>query len=525
MQDGDEPLESNTTLATTVDLGAIEDPIAQRVFAFCRAQPEPVMLVGGTVRDMLLGRPTHDLDLVVARQGLALARRVADALGGAFVPIDPDRDVGRAVFQGRSSQPLVVDVAAWRAGSLEGDLRLRDFSINALAAPLRESEAAIVDVTGGLADLGQRVVRAASSRAFADDPLRMLRAVRILAELAPWGFRLDAGTAGLVRRHADSVPSCSAERVRDELVRIVASDAPDRWLRLLADLGLLAHVLPEVDALAGVTQSEPHRWDVFEHTLRATAHVAWVQAWLKGEPHLLHPFDALVAETLAPYRDPLRVHFGRRDAVELRNNGHLLRWAALYHDAGKPGTRTVQQDEGRTAARIRFIGHETRGAGLAEQALRRLRFSEDAVRRTSAVVAHHMRPLLLANEPQPPSARTIYRYFRDLGDAGIDVAVLSLSDVRATGAADADSGELLRVAGVVVRILHDFFERPEQAVTPPPLIDGNDLMAALGVPPGRLVGQLLTAVTEAQVSGEVQTAEEALDYASRLAGQRAARAA
>ena len=154
---------------------------------------------------------------------------------------------------------------------------------------------------------------------------------------------------------------------------------------------------------------------------------------------------------------------------------------------------------------------------MTQLALRRLRFNEVAVRRTSAIVAHHMRPLLLANGEQPPSARAVFRYYRDLDDAGVDVAVLSLSDLSATAGIEPGSDDWQRVMSVTTRLLHDYFDRVTEAVAPPALVDGNDLMTALRLPPGRLVGQLLLAIAEAQAAGEVHSAQEALDYATQFA--------
>lgn len=506
----------------TVELGTIADPTIQRLLAYFRQQPGPVLLVGGCVRDLLLGRQTRDLDLVVPARGLELARRVADAFGGAFVPVDPERDVGRAVLPGPGGQRTLVDIAAWRAGSLEEDLALRDLTINALAVPVGGLTPTIVDVTGGLTDLENRVLRAPSPQAFVDDPLRTLRAVRLQAELAPWGFRLDAGTAEQVRLHAASLTTCSAERMRDELVRILASESPEQWLRLLADVDLLPFVLPEVEALRGVDQSLPQRWDVFEHTLRTVAHVAWLQAWLQRDIDVADPADAQLLDLLLPFRDRLAAYWFAGGGVELRTPAHLVRWAALCHDWGKPGARQVAFDGPASDTQIQFLGYEHLSAKLTSSALRRLRFSEEAVRRTSSIVANHLRPLQLAKEPQAPSARTVYRYFRDLGDTGVDVALLSVSGFRATAAESWDPETWQRLLRVVANLLHDYFDRPNEAVALPALIDGNDLMDSLGLAPGRMVGLLLEAVAEAQAAGEVHSAQEALALAALLAAQFAA---
>ena len=388
----------------------------------------------------------HTISTLSCRtKAMVLARRLADAFGGAFVAIDSERDIGRAVLANPTRPPTIVDVAAWRAGSLEEDLLLRDFTINALAVPLTET-ATVIDVTGGLADLDQRLLRVTSSHSFEDDPLRMLRAVRLLAELAPWGFRLDAGTAEQMRRQAPSLVSCSAERIRDELVRILACEQPDSWLRLLTDLALLPVVLPELDALRGVSQSYPHRWDVFEHTIRTVAHTAWLQAWLeeRGDPDLPRPMH-LLARLCHRIVSGLQPILPKAKAIGCTTRRTYCAGLPFATTGASLKPARLCRIDGDVAPHVQFIGHERRGAELTQLALRRLRFNEVAVRRTSAIVAHHMRPLLLANGAQPPSARAVFRYYRDLDDAGVDVAVLSLSDLSATAGSEPGSVDWQRV--------------------------------------------------------------------------------
>jgi poly(A) polymerase len=503
------------SIPATLDLSSLDDSFVGQVLQHLQAVVDPLVLVGGSVRDLLLGRELHDLDLAVPAGGLASARRLADAMQGAFVPLDAERDTGRAILFNPDGQPLVVDFAAWRGPSLDDDLRKRDFTVNALAAEVHGVAGQISDVTGGLADLEDRLLRTASQQALRDDPLRCLRAVRLLAELSPWRFRLEQDTARQIRLHASLVATSAGERVRDELVRTLAAVQPRRWLDLLDDLGLLAVVLPEAAALHGVEQTAPHVYDVYQHTAQVVDYVASLADWIAGLREPIDAIDAAACQTLAPFQPALAAHLAESVGAPLGSRGQALRWAALCHDWGKPATRVAEIDPVTGRERARFLGHEDLSVQLAREALRRLRFSEAEIRWVTTIVAGHMRPHHLVAAGQP-GRRAVYRYYRDLGVAGVDTALLSLADLRATGGAELSPAGWQRQLDLLVRLLDDYFNRPQEAVRPAPLIDGHDLMVALGRRPGRLIGQLLEAVAEAQAAGELDSREQALAYAAQM---------
>ncbi|HEY7652526.1 MAG TPA: hypothetical protein VIG07_06865, partial [Methylomirabilota bacterium] len=278
-------------------------------------------VVGGALRELLSGGAAADLDLAVAGGALALGRRVADRLDASFVVLDEVRGAARIVPRGAG---VTLDLVDLRAATLEGDLRARDFTVNALAAPLeelvRDGAATIVDATGGLDDLRDRVVRPCGPSAITDDPVRALRGVRL--SLRPgWRMHPDAETA--IRAAAHLITRVAPERIRDELVGILGEPVAGAGLRALDRLGVLAVVLPESLPMRATAQPLPHHFDVWEHSLRAVEGV-----------------DALLAEldALAPWGPGLRAHLAldlgggltRREALKL---------AALLHDVAKPETR------------------------------------------------------------------------------------------------------------------------------------------------------------------------------------------
>jgi putative nucleotidyltransferase with HDIG domain len=465
--------------------------------------------VGGAVRDVLLGRPLHDWDFAVDRGAMKLARAVADTLGGAYYPLDEERDTGRVVLVGRDGVRLDLDFAALRGGSLETDLLARDFTVNALAL---DEAGGVIDVARGLDDLEAECVRAVSDQAFQDDPLRLLRAVRLEADL---GFQIEPQTADWMRRDADLLAGPSAERVRDEFVRLFSMPGAAISLERLDEFGLLNFLLPEMELLKGVEQSPPHRHDVWRHTLAIVDVLEGVVAVATGgdvEPVLTDVPQAAWGD-LARVLGQFAVNVSSHLAVEVssgRDRMQVLKLATLLHDVGKPKT----QSEG--DGRIHFYNHDLVGAQIAAARLQELRFSRDEVERVRTIVGAHLRPAHLACVDDF-TRRAIYRFFRATSCGGVDVVLLALADHLATWGPDLQEERWARRLEVAETLLTHWFDHYEETVEPPPLVTGGELITELGLKPGPQVGRLLRALQEAQAAGEVQSREEALGLARRVA--------
>ena len=481
----------------------------QTVRALAAERGVRVWPVGGAVRDVLLERPLHDWDFAVDYGAMKLARAVADALGGAYYPLDEERDTGRVVLVGEDDVRLDLDFAALRGDSLEVDLLARDFTINALAF---DETGALIDVTGGLVDLEESCVRAVSDQAFQDDPLRLLRAVRIAAEL---GFQIEPQTSAWMRHDAYLLTEPSAERVRDEFVRLLSLLGAATSLERLDEFDLLALMLPELEALKGVEQSPPHRYDVWRHTLTIVDVLEGVVAVAtgQGEPSSADVPSAAwgdLSRVLGQFVENVADHL----SIEVssgHNRSQLLKLAALLHDVGKPKT----QSEG-DGGRIHFYNHELVGAQMAVVRLRELRFSRDEVERVRTIVGAHMRPAHLARADDL-TRRAIYRFFRATSCGGVDVVLLCLADHLATWGPNLREERWARRLEVAQTLLTHWFDRYEETVEPSPLLTGGELITELGLEPGPQIGRLLRTLQEAQAAGEVQTREEALVLARRIA--------
>lgn len=473
-------------------------PIWGRLQPLLQTHSAPVYLVGGAVRDALLGRPGHDLDFVTAVGAVRLAFRVGNSLDWPAFTLDAERDIGRVVAP---AGDLMLDFAAWRGDSLLADLSARDFTINALALPVAATGSeALIDPCGGAADLRAGVIRCTSPQALLDDPVRTLRGVRLAAEL---GFRLTPETITATQTAAGRLEQVSPERRRDEFVRLLAGPTPAEPLAQMADWGLLAPVIPEAVALIALAQSPPHHEPVWAHTLSVLHWLEALEGWTLGAGMLA---GAEIEAALGPFRPALAEHLRRPVGGGLTGR-HLLRLGALFHDVGKAATRSITPE-----GRIRFLGHEQAGALLTEARLQALRFSRDASRYVAQIVAGHMRPLSLA-QAGGVSRRAAYRFFKGLESAGLDVGLLALADHLATYAGVGEGEAWRRLLETVTHLMQFYFERAAEVVRPAPLVRGQELMRVLGMAAGPDLGQLLQALEEGQAAGEISTHEEALAYA------------
>ncbi|MBM4467002.1 MAG: CCA tRNA nucleotidyltransferase [Chloroflexi bacterium] len=482
--------------------------ILEQVYAFLRQRSIKAYLVGGCVRDWLLGRSSHDFDFAVAGDAVELARQVADRMGGAFVLLDQERGTGRVVTRGEDGQRLFIDFARLQGNDIITDLSRRDFTVNAIAVAVADTEFRVIDPYDGQRDLQLGLVRAVSGTAFDDDPLRTLRAVRLAAEMEA---SIEQGTEELLRQAVPSIADVSAERVRDELAKILALPGAAQNLRYLDEFGLLTAIIPEVERLKGAEQSEPHYLDVFEHSLEAVRWLEEVTEVLEGK-EVAGSGLALIPLLLSPFSSQLSAHLSQPVSGD-RSRLTVLKLVALLHDLGKPATKSVGDD-----GAIHFYGHEGEGAEVVGAIFRHLRFAGNEVSLARTIVANHMRPCLLADQ-EVVTRRAVYRFFRDTGDAGVDTLLLYLADHLATWGPNLQIARWQGRVEFAASMLTDYYERHQKVISPPRLINGYDLMEEFGLEEGPQIGELLEAVREAQAEEEVGTREEALALVSGLLAQ------
>lgn len=434
-------------------------------------------VVGGYVRDAILGRAQLDVDLITGGDPEALGKAIARALSGHYVLLDAAFGISRVVLGSGG----VVDLARLQGATLADDLFNRDLTINAIALPLVQAGQVVasrepVDPTGGLRDLAGRVVRAISDDNLVADPVRLLRVFRFAATL---DFTIDFETLSWVETYKRKLLDVAAERTTAELLKILALPAAYPWIERLFGMGVLMVLLPEFAMLARL-QGPCSNGQV--HALE-TARLVEVLPWL----------GAHAAEVQAELE---------RDLGGGATPWTVLKLAALVHEVGKPFCTVYAEDQ-----RVTYEGYETEGAKRAEAVANRLKLSAKARDFLTRLVQLQRSPEALARTPDDPVA--LYRFFRAAGDASVALLLLSRALQRAARGPAAEELEAALPA-----ILAAYF-RPDAAFTAPErLVDGTELMRALGLKPGKHVGTLLEQILEAQLSGEIASREAAIAWAA-----------
>jgi len=483
-------------LSEQTDITAILD----RVSCLLTERGHQGYIVGGFIRDWLLDRHTNDVDIAVDGNALDIGREIANGLGGKFVLLDETNGISRVVL---------VDEVGWHldfssfSGEIESDLVRRDFTIDAMAAKLGQMGAGmplkLIDPLSGKGDLGNRVVRAVNERVFEADAVRLLRAVRLAAEL---DFAIEPETESLIRRYCQSIVRIPGERIREELLRLLSLPGAAHYLRYLDNLGLLLALIPELAEAKGVDQPTTHFWDVFEHSLQTAAAIEFLTRendWEYGSKDMLRT---------APWSDDI---IQRLSAEVSSGSDHraLLKLGGLLHDIAKPRTKFVDD-----TGRAHFHGHPKDGAAIAADILGRLRFSNKEINLVEKLVYYHLRPAQMSSGRELPTQRAIYRYFRDTDEIGIDILFLALADYLATYGPLVKMEEREEYCQLMSYILAGN-ERQQTDILPVKLVDGRDLMNIFGLTPGPLLGELLALVREAQASDELSDRKGALAFVEK----------
>jgi poly(A) polymerase len=448
---------------------------------------ERVWIVGGAVRDAALGREVADLDLAVAGDPGAAAKAVATELGEHAFELSAEFGTWRVVARDHGWQ---VDATVLHGEGIAADLAARDFTVGAVAVPLAGGEP--LDPFGGLADLERGVLRAVGEGSFGADPLRLLRAARLAAELE---LEVDPATAILARAAASRAADPAGERQLTELRQLLGGPDPLRALALLDELGLTAVVLPELESLRGVEQGPNHHLDVHGHTLAVLEHT------LEVERDLDRFAGDRATEVAALLAEPLADEMTR---------GTALRFGALFHDIGKPATRAELDGF------VGFRGHDRVGAEIVGEICARLRASRRLTQHLLGLTLHHLRLGFLIPET-PLLPRRIHEYLRATEPVGVDVTLLTVADrLSARGAGPLARPEMVEAHLALAREMVAAALDWRRDGPPAPLLRGDELASELGIEPGPELGGLLSELEAAQYAGEVRDRAGALEHARQV---------
>ncbi len=469
-----------------------EEAILGKVYNFSRKQKVELFLVGGIIRDKLLGRKKEnpDMDFCLKKGAIVFGRRLARALRAGFVVLDKEHGACRLVLKDKK-RIFTLDFTDFRGKTLEEDLLRRDFTINTMALALKDIfkkggvNGRIIDLFGAREDLQRGVLRIPYRDAFDDDPLRMLRAFSFSCVL---GCRIDAPTLKAIARKKKKILSVSPERIRDELFKILEGKDAFNTLCALDRIKILEIIIPEINLMRGVYQGPYHHLDIWKHTLECVKQFEELIAGLKADARI--------------YGYCCRLLAGQRSRKA------LIKLALLFHDIGKPSTMR------RCKGKISFHGHERAGLPWAHEACKRLKLSNDEIRSVKTMVLWHLRPGYLGDLEQI-SSRAKFRYFRDTADEALAVLLLSIADQRSTRGRLSTRADSLRHEKAAFSLINEYFRR-EKEKKPQRLVNGDDLMRELGLEPSPLIGKLLKSLEESQAIGRINSKAQALGLARRM---------
>ena len=467
-----------------------------------------IFLVGGAVRDALLGKTSHDLDFVVEGDALTSARKLANHINGAFYILDSSRNYARVIGHDEEGIRTIFDFAPLYQNDIHADLQSRDFTINAIAWEISLKNEDLIDPLHGIKDLEKSILRPCSDHSFIADPVRMIRAARFAVE---YKMEVSESVRDQVHASLSKLAEVSEERKRDELFKIFENHNVADALEILHDLNVLELVFPEVQKLVDFQQGNPHQFDGWTHTLQAVryceAMLNYIDTGEKNEQLL--PWMEDIYRLLDGYSNDFKQTLHVSITVE-RTLRSLILFAAFYHDVGKP------LDIGeKVGNRVRYSHHSELGAEAAESRVKRMALSKSEIQWLECFISTHMLLHDLNTTASEAEQRIfLYHFYRAAQQASPFVVLFSLADLLATYD-DTMKNERWQMGLIrCEKVLNGWFRQYNSLAAPEPFLNGQELQTEFKLKPGKRLGTLLDDLREAQASGEVTSKQQACEWVS-----------
>lgn len=468
---------------------------------------QEIFLVGGAVRDNLLGRALHDLDFALPVDPTLLARKLARRLSVGYFVLDDDRHTARVLYRDSGGENISLDFVKFTGKNLSEDLSNRDFTINAMAVSLRDLDT-VIDPLKGQEDIRRYLIRVCSVHALLDDPVRVLRGIWMAVQ-----FRMSyaSGVEDLMFAASKQLPRTSLERQRDAFIKILESHDPYSGLKDCRRFEVFQTLFPILIAQESIPASPPHTLSLFEHTLVAVKEYHHIlQLLLATENASVDPWTGYQSlMDLKTFSDELKQFF-EGEITPGRSKQGLSMLAALLHDIGKPSTMDVGEDD-----RVHYFGHELLGADLASEATKRIKLSNAESEWIYTFICHHMSLSTWINSQEEISRKGIYRFFKKTGDVSPAILLFSLADSLATYGKNLPLDKWQKKINWIKEIFTAWWYEKNSLVMPEPLLNGHELQNEFGLQPGKKIGELIGFLIEAQVGGEVVNKDDARDFIAK----------
>lgn len=458
-----------------------------------------IYLVGGAVRDSLVNRRVKDLDFVLPTQALKTARRVANALKADFFVLDGEREIGRVIIEKPQDERQVLDFALQRGSNLEGDLLGRDFTINAIAIDLN-NPGQLIDPLGGSRDLFEKKLRACSDSSIKDDPVRILRGVRMASLLK---LRIQTDTLQQMRQGVKLLSLVSAERIRDEIYHILETPGCASSIRTLDRLGVIKNLFPEFELLkntATIYDSRKNQWDHSLEVLQRLEALLNILSFQPTQDAGNNLMAGLMSLKLGRFRTQINDHLNK-NLTPGRMAKQTLFLAALFAQLGNP------------------IENDAKGLGVKSR-LQTLCLGNSEIERIMKIITHFSFTQLHIEHGKILNRREIYRFFRSAGESGIDAGLLFLAEKLVSGGLDLTADVFAHQLSIVRALFEAWWDQYDTIISPALFINGDDLMTIFNLEACPLVGKVLAEIKEGQAAGDINSREEALALASRLINQK-----
>jgi tRNA nucleotidyltransferase/poly(A) polymerase len=440
-----------------------------------------IYLVGGTVRDFYMGLESTDRDIIVMDEDARdFALKLSELFQATFVPLDEENKIYRIVLPDKINY---IDVTNPVGDSIEKDLMRRDLTINAIAVNIRTGE--LIDISGGVTDIMNKCINYVNELNFVDDPLRLLRVYRFQAL---YGFQLAPETINAVCKYSDLIHKPAVERINYELLKLFGGEYAHVALENMNKTWILEEIFPFVKELKQVPPNSHHHLDLFHHSIET---VKQVQVLYNEAP------------------DEVKEHLSRIDFGGFSRLAHL-KLAAFMHDIGKFSTWTIEE------GKHRFIKHDDIGSKMSVKILKDLHFSNKQIDYISSMIKYHIYPSHVMTSPQI-TEKIMMRYVRKMDTNSIDAIILAQADRLSARGPEITDQIVERNITSLNMLLRFYLEARETLKPLPKLLSGNDVMQILNIKPSKRLGEIMDALHEAQISGDVITKEHAIEFVKNMA--------
>ncbi|MDD3238158.1 MAG: HD domain-containing protein [Candidatus Gastranaerophilales bacterium] len=441
-----------------------------------------IYVVGGYVRDALMGKVSVDRDLIVDCDDVrGVSQFLADKLDAYFVPLDEVNKIYRIVLKDKINY---LDITSPVENDLEKDLKRRDLALNSVAYDIKKAE--FVDISGGIQDIKNKVIRGISEGNFVDDPLRILRVYRFYSKL---GFEIDDELFKITKKHVLLINNSAKERIATELLKLFEGFRADDAILKMDEIGLVDILFPIMKDVKKVPPNLHHHLDLFHHSVESVRQVQ-------------QKYKEANVDTKS-YLD--KIDYG------VTSNLGYLKLSAFLHDIGKPQTWTIEED----TERHRFIKHDDVGSKLAVPILKDLKLSKKQISHITNLIKYHIYPSTLTNQGEV-SYKAQMRFFRKMEGSVVEVIFLAMADrLSARGVEITDEIVEKNISGLK-NLLNIYMQTKEEIKPLPKLLNGKEIMELLKIPQSKVLGEIIKQLKEAQISGDVETREDAISFVKNI---------